>query len=499
MSTAPPAPRTLGALRETGYVYRSLREELQANLRRHLREGVPLFPGIYGYEDTVVPAVENALLSGHDMIFLGERGQAKTRMIRSLLALLEEWIPVVAGSEIHDDPLAPVSAYARERLAEAGDDTEIDWLHRDDRYVEKLATPDVSIGDLIGNVDPIKVAEGRHLSDEYTIHFGLLPRSNRCIFCINELPDLTEKVQVGLFNVMEERDVQVKGYRVRLPLDVLVVASANPEDYTSRGRIITPLKDRYAAQIRTHYPADRSTEIEIVQQEATLASADDIELHVPDYMEEIVGEITFQARSSPDVSQSSGVSVRMSIANYETLVASSIRRALRNGEDEAVPRMSDLAALHASTTGKIELEYAGIERSEAELLEGMARRAANVVFDEMVGPDELDSVIKAFDEGWQVEVSAEMPAAEYLVGLDEIDGLRAAAERVAGGSSPGRVASAIEFILEGLHLKNRLNKSLQPEGVRYGPGTGGAGASEKGSEKPERGQGPDFGSGPQAD
>jgi magnesium chelatase subunit I len=336
--------------------------------------------------------------------------------------------------------------------------------------VEKLATPDVSIGDLIGDVDPIKVAEGRHLSDEYTIHFGLLPRSNRCIFCINELPDLTEKVQVGLFNVMEERDVQVKGYRVRLPLDVLVVASANPEDYTSRGRIITPLKDRYAAQIRTHYPEDRSTELEIVRQEVTLASADGIEVCVPEYMEQIVGEITFQARNSPDVSQSSGVSVRMSIANYETLVASAVRRSLRNGEKEAVPRLCDLEALRASTTGKIELEYAGVERSESELLEGMVRRATHVVFDEYLGPDELDSVVKAFDEGWQVEVSAEMSAADYLVGLDEIEGLRAATESLAGGNTPGRMAAAIEFILEGLHLANRLNKDVSPDGVRYGAG-----------------------------
>jgi len=468
MPTAPPAVRTLAELRATGYVFRSLRDELQHNLRNHLREEKPLFEGIRGYEDTVVPAVENALLSGHDMIFLGERGQAKTRMIRSLVGLLEEWIPYVAGSEIHDDPLAPVSAFAREEVASKGDATQIAWLHRDARYVEKLATPDVSIGDLIGDVDPIKVAEGRHLSDEYTIHFGLLPRSNRCIFCINELPDLTEKVQVGLFNVMEERDIQVKGYRVRLPLDVLVVASANPEDYTSRGRIITPLKDRYAAQIRTHYPADRDTEIAIVRQEATLAGAEGVEVSVPEYMERIVGEITFQARSSPDVSQSSGVSVRMSIANYETLVASAVRRALKRGESEAVPRISDLDALHASTTGKIELEYAGVERSEAELLEGMARRATRVVFDELALPDELDSVVKAFDEGWQVEVSAGMPAADYLVGLDEIDGLRAAAERLAGGDSPGRMASAIEFILEGLHLANRLNKDATGEGVRYG-------------------------------
>ena len=468
MSIAPPSARTLGELRKAGYTFRSLRDEIQANLRRHLREATPLFPEIRGYTDSVIPAVENALLSGHDMIFLGERGQAKTRMIRSLLALLEEWVPVVAGSEIHDDPAAPVSAFAREQLRANGDATEISWLHRDERYVEKLATPDVSIGDLIGDVDPIKVAEGHHLSDEYTMHFGLLPRSNRCIFCINELPDLTEKVQVGLFNVMEERDVQVKGYRVRLPLDLLVVASANPEDYTSRGRIITPLKDRYAAQIRTHYPEQRETEIAIVRQEVTLARADGIDVAIPEYMEQVVAEITFQARSSPDVSQASGVSVRMSIANYETLVASAVRRALRNHEAEAVPRVSDLDALQASTNGKIELEYAGVERSESELLEGMARRAVHVVFDELVQPDDLASVVKAFEEGWQVEVSAEMSAADYLVGLDQIDGLRDAAERLAGGNSPGCIAAAIEFILEGLHLANRLNKEVGPRGVRFG-------------------------------
>ena len=467
MPTAPPSARALGELRESGYPLRSLRDEIQANLQRRLRESLPLFAGIRGYEDSVVPAVEKALLSGHDMIFLGERGQAKTRMMRSLVSLLDEWVPVVAGSEIHDDPLAPVSAFARQRVSEQGDATEIHWLHRDDRYVEKLATPDVSIADLIGDVDPIKVAEGRHLSDEYTIHFGLLPRSNRCIFCINELPDLTEKVQVGLFNVMEERDIQVKGYRVRMPVDVLVVASANPEDYTSRGRIITPLKDRYAAQIRTHYPSDRATELAIVGQEARLAGADGVELCIPDYMEQIVGEITFQARSSPDVSQSSGVSVRMSVANYETLAASAVRRALRNGESEAVPRISDLAALNSSTAGKIELEYAGVDHTEEELLAGMVRRATRAVFDGVVSSDELDSVVKAFDEGWQVEVSVDMACADYLVGLDEIDGLRAAAERLAGGDSPGRLAAAIEFILEGLHLTNRLNKDPAGPAVRY--------------------------------
>jgi magnesium chelatase subunit I len=454
-------------LRASGHVHRSLRQELLDNLLRHLREARPLFPGIMGYEETVVPAVENALLCGHDLIFLGERGQAKSRMIRSLTGLLDEWVPVVAGSELPDDPLDPISAYAREIVREQGDKTEIEWLHRDERYAEKLATPDVSIADLIGDVDPIKVAEGRHLSDEYTIHFGLLPRSHRGIFCINELPDLTEKVQVGLFNVMEERDVQIKGYNVRLPLDVLVVASANPEDYTSRGRIITPLKDRYAAQIRTHYPADRATELAIVRQEAKLPEASGLQVHVPPYMEDIVGEVTFEARSSPDVSQASGVSVRMSISNYETLVANAVRRALLLGEPEAVPRVSDLPALLASTTGKIELEYAGTDVSDEDLLEGLLRRACRRVFDEHLDAEALSSVVEAFDAGWQVDVASDLPAADYLEGLDEIPGLRQAAESLAGEPTPARLAAAIELILEGLHLSNQLNKSEEEGRARY--------------------------------
>src|SRR5262245_15114818 len=310
-----PKQRTLGELRSAGRGPRTLREEIRANLLARLRAGEPLFPGILGYDDSVIPAVENALLCGHDLIFLGERGQAKSRMIRALVTLLDEWVPEVAGSEIHDDPFAPVSAFAKRVVAEQGLATEIGWVHRDARYAEKLATPDVSIADLIGDVDPIKVAQGRSLGDELTIHFGLLPRTHRGIFCINELPDLTEKVQVGLFNVMQERDVQIKGYNVRLPLDVLVVASANPEDYTSRGRIITPLKDRYAAQVRTHYPATRALERAIVDQEARLPEAPGVRGFVPPFMAAIVAEVTLQARQSPDVNQSSGVSVRMSIAN----------------------------------------------------------------------------------------------------------------------------------------------------------------------------------------
>jgi magnesium chelatase subunit I len=440
---------------------------MRANLLVTLKEGRHIFEDMLGYDDTVIPAVENAILCGHDLIFLGERGQGKTRMIRSLVSLLDEWMPVVAGSEIHDDPLAPVSAAGRAQVAERGDECEIAWVHREERYVEKLATPDVSIADLIGDVDPVKVAEGRSLSDELTIHFGLLPRTNRGIFCINELPDLTEKVQVGLFNVMEERDVQVKGYRVRLPLDVLVVASANPEDYTSRGRIITPLKDRYAAQVRTHYPQTRELELAVVAQESSLLEVEDIPVHVPRFMQEIIGEMTLQARQSPDVNQTSGVSVRMSIANYETLAASAVRRALLIGESEAVPRVSDLAALESSTLGKLELEFAGADQNEFEIVRGLIKRAIKRVFDERIPLEGMASVLESFEQGWKMEVSETMLASEYLVGLDAISGLRDAAAGLAGGDSPARLASAIEFILEGLHLSNRLNKTLGSRGVLF--------------------------------
>jgi len=418
----------------------------------------------------VIPAVENALLCGHDLIFLGERGQAKSRMIRALVALLDPWVPEIAGSEVRDDPFAPVSAHGRAAVADRGDACEIAWVARDDRYVEKLATPDVSIADLIGDVDPVKVAAGRSLSDELTIHFGLLPRGNRGIFCINELPDLTEKVQVGLFNVMQERDVQVKGYRVRLPLDVIVVASANPEDYTSRGRIITPLKDRYAAQIRTHYPKTRELELDVMRQEAKMPQADGAPAFVPPFMEEIVAETTLQARSSPDVNQSSGVSVRMSIANRETLVANALRRALRLGEPEAVPRISDLDALVQSTAGKLELEYAGEAKSEGDVVRDLFKRATRAVFEGKVPVEGVASVVEAFNQGWAVEVGAGVASREYLDGLDQIQGLRDAAAQLAGGDSPARLASGIEFILEGLHLMNRLNKTSREGGARYARG-----------------------------
>jgi len=460
-------PRTLGELRDSGWKRRPVREEMRENLIARIRAGEPLFPGMIGYAETVVPAVEHALLAGHDMVFLGERGQGKTRMIRALVELLDEWLPVLEGSEVNDDPFEPISRPGRERVAELRERTPIAWLHRDERYGEKLATPDVTIADLLGEIDPIRVAEGRYLADEAVIHYGLIPRTNRGIFCINELPDLAEKVQVGLFNVMEERDFQIKGFKVRLPLDVLVVASANPEDYTRRGRIITPLKDRYQAQIRTHYPETRALEIEVMEQERH-EHPSALPVRIPDWLREVVAEITLQARESPDVSQVSGVSVRASIANYETLIAAAERRALRLGEAEAVPRVSDLASLLASTGGKLEAEYgASKDTSDQTLFDKLLGAALKTVFDERFELEALEPVIRAFEEGWKVEVGALMPAAEYAPGLDQIPGLRDAVETLGPSSSPGQVAAAIEFVLEGLHLSDRLNKDVMGGRARY--------------------------------
>src|SRR3954466_7479733 len=332
-------PATIGQLRESGWTSLPVKEEVRANAIARIAAGEPLFPGVLGYEETVLPQLENALLAGHDVIFLGERGQAKTRMIRSLTNLLDEWLPVVAGTEINDDPYNPVSKHARDLIAEKGDDTPIEWVHRDARFGEKLATPDTSIADLIGEVDPIKVAEGRYLSDELTLHYGLVPRTNRGIFAINELPDLAERIQVGLLNVLEERDVQVRGYKVRLPLDVLLFASANPEDYTNRGRIITPLKDRFGAQIRTHYPLDVDTEVTIALQEARPLEAPGVRVSVPTYMAEVVAQLSQLARESPHINQRSGVSVRLTVSNTETLVLNMWRPPWCPGEPYAAPRV----------------------------------------------------------------------------------------------------------------------------------------------------------------
>jgi magnesium chelatase subunit I len=450
-------PGTLGELRASGWVSRPVKHEVRENAMRRIADGDPVVTGVVGYDDTVLPQLENALLAAHDLIFLGERGQAKTRMIRSLVDLLDEWMPVIAGSEINDDPYAPVSHHARLLVAERGDDAPIEWVHRERRFGEKLATPDTSIADLIGEVDPIKVAEGRYLSDELTIHFGLVPRTNRGIFSINELPDLAERIQVGLLNVLEERDVQIRGYKIQLPLDLMLVASANPEDYTNRGRIITPLKDRFGAQIRTHYPLDVDVEMDVVEQEARIPSPDGLRVAVPDYMTEIVAAISQQARRSPHVNQRSGVSVRMSVANFETMVANATRRAVRNREEEVVPRVSDLDALVASTAGKIEFETVDDGREE-QVLDRIVKAAVLETFRATCQPEKLTTLVSAFDEGLVVHTGDDVPAASYASLLSDLPGLRDTLADLEVGETPAGVASAVEFVLEGLHLSKRLNK-----------------------------------------
>lgn len=448
---------TLGQLRESGWESIPVKEEMRRNAVAKVRSGEPLFDGVLGYEDTVMPQLENALLAGHDIVFLGERGQAKTRMIRSLTRLLDEWMPIVAGSEINDDPYNPISKYARDLVEERGEDTPIDWMHRDDRFGEKLATPDTSIADLIGEVDPIKVAEGRYLSDELTLHYGLVPRTNRGIFAINELPDLAERIQVGLLNVLEERDVQVRGYKVRLPLDLMLFASANPEDYTNRGRIITPLKDRFGSQIRTHYPLEVETEINIARQETRDFSTEDVTVTVPRHLEEIVATISHLARQSPNVNQRSGVSVRLTVSNMETLIANAMRRSLRHGESDVVPRVSDLDALAASTMGKIEIESLDEGRDE-QIAATLVKGAVLTVFRDQVDPDVFIPVLESFEEGRIVDAGEDITSADYSKLLEAAPAMRDAALRLAENESPGEVAAAVEFLLEGLHLSKRLNK-----------------------------------------
>ncbi len=459
-------PATLGALRASGYHVLPVREEMRKNLVRKLRAGEELFPGIIGYEETVIPQVENAILSGQDIVLLGERGQAKTRIARSLINLLDEETPVIAGCEINDDPFNPICAACRQRVAEEGDETPITWLPRDRRYGEKLATPDITIADLVGEVDPIKVAEGRYLSDELTIHYGLIPRTHRGIFCINELPDLAERIQVGLLNIMEERDVQIRGYKVRLPLDIFVVASANPEDYTNRGRIITPLKDRLGSEIRTHYPSDLEHEIAIMEAEATPVVLEGIETLYPDFMKRVVAEITHLARNSSEISQKSGVSVRVSITNYENVLSNAVRRAVRLKERQAVPRVSDLSAVIASTAGKIELDTVG-EVREDKVVDKLVRQAVNKVFREYFDPSDFSQLVAGFDRGLSVQASEQQPSMEYVNQLARVGGLKPAVAKLHGHGSPQMVASAVEFILEGLHLNKRLNKDEVKGQTRY--------------------------------
>jgi magnesium chelatase subunit I len=462
-------PATLGQLRESGWQPVPVKEEVRRNAVARIKAGEPLFPGVLGYDETVLPQLENALLAGHDVIFLGERGQAKTRMIRSLIGLLDEWLPAVAGSEINDDPYAPVSRHARDLIAEKGEDTPIEWVHRDTRYGEKLATPDTSIADLIGEVDPIKVAEGRYLSDELTLHYGLVPRTNRGIFALNELPDLAERIQVGLLNVLEERDVQVRGYKVRLPLDVMLVASANPEDYTNRGRIITPLKDRFGAQIRTHYPLDVDTEIAIAEQESRPLDGAGVGLRssVPPYLAEVVATLSHLARSSPHVNQRSGVSVRLTVANSETLLANATRRALRLGESEVVPRVSDLEALIPSTMGKIEVETLEDGRDEV-IVENLVKAALLTVFKGRFNVGDLRAVVAAFDEGRIVHAGDDVPSSTYVELVAGVPDLREPVSLLtADDESAAAVASAVEFLLEGLHLSKRLNKDAAGNRAAY--------------------------------
>jgi magnesium chelatase subunit I len=450
-------PATLGQLRESGWESLPVKEEVRRNAAAKVKAGEPMFPGVLGYDDTVLPQLENALLAGHDVIFLGERGQAKTRIIRTLTELLDEWMPIVAGSEINDDPYNPVSKHARDLVREHGDDTQIEWIHRDMRFGEKLATPDTSIADLIGEVDPIKVAEGRYLADELTLHYGLVPRTNRGIFSINELPDLAERIQVGLLNVLEERDIQVRGYKIRLPLDLMLVASANPEDYTNRGRIITPLKDRFGAQIRTHYPLDTDTELAIVDQESRTLDLPGLRVQVPDHMAEIIATVSQLARASAHINQRSGVSVRLSIANYETMIANATRRALRLGEPDVVPRISDLEALASSTAGKVEIETLEEGREET-VVQNLFKAAVLTVFKERCPIDQFRDVLAAFSEGSVVHAGDDVPSSAYVDILSTVPAMRSAVVELAGSETPAAVASAVEFVLEGLHLSKRLNK-----------------------------------------
>ena len=471
----PRQPETLGELRASGWASRTVKEELRANLLGRLAANRPIVSGIVGYDDSVLPAIENAIVAGQDLVLLGERGQAKTRLARLLIGLLDDALPVVRGGELNDDPYAPISPTGRAIVAEHGDATPIDWLPRDRRYSEKLATPDITIADLIGEVDPIRVAEGRYLSDELTLHYGLIPRSNRGIFAINELPDLAERIQVGLLNILEERDVQIRGFTVRLPLDLFVIASANPEDYTSRGRIITPLKDRLGSQVRTHYPRTLDHELAIVRQEKQRFVGGDGEpvIAVPGFMEELLAELTHLARRSPEISQRSGVSVRVTVANTEVLEAAALRRAVRLGESVAAPRVSDLGAVVASTVGKIELESVGDDAPEERIVERLITKALFTTFGRIVDLDELDDVVLSFEDGLVVETGDRVPSRDYVGWMAEIPGLHQAVRRLGafdvtdGAEEPAVVASAVEFILEGLHLSRRINKDRSGAGTVY--------------------------------
>ena len=458
--------KTIGELRDSGYSVTPVKDEMRRNLIRRIQKKEDILPGIHGYEESVIPQLENALLSGQDLILLGERGQAKSRILRSLVQLLDDAIPAIAECEINDDPFNPICRACRDKVEKDGDKVPIAWIGRDRRYGEKLATPDSTIADLIGEVDPIKVAEGRYLSDELTIHYGLIPRTNRGIFCINELPDLAERIQVGMLNIMEERDVQIRGFLIRLPLDVMLVATANPEDYTNRGRIITPLRDRYGAQVRTHYPRTVVHEIDIMDQEHTQFEDDDYTVTVPDYMKEIVAEITRLARRSPDVNQRSGVSVRASIADYESLLANAMRRAIRTKEKDVVPRISDLPYVIPTLSGKVEFDTVE-EGKEEQIIEKLVQGAVVAVFNRHFNVVDLEEIVNQFKAGLSADVSDSMTSKEYAKLVKQIEGLDHAVAKLEPGENLAVIASGVEFIFEGLHLNKRLNKDKSRGRTQY--------------------------------
>jgi magnesium chelatase subunit I len=468
--TAAPKARTLGELRASGHVYRTVREEIRENLLARMRSGQTRFPGIIGFDTTVLPHLERSLVAGHDVILLGERGQGKTRLIRTLATLLDPWSPVILGCEINDHPYNPVCARCLRLSAELGDELAVSWRRASDRYGEKLATPDTSVGDLIGDIDPVKVAEGRTLGDPETIHFGLVPRTNRGIFCLNELPDLAERIQVALLNVLEERDIAVRGYALRLPLDLLLVASANPEDYTNRGRIITPLKDRFGAEIRTHYPLTLDDELALIAQESSLATDHSgLAAVLPEHLTEVIARFTRLVRESPAVDTRSGVSARFAIAAAESAAASAVRRSALTGSDEApVARIADLPGVVTTLRGKVEFEVSE-EGREAEILEHLLRRAIAETFRARLGGADLSGLLDKFDEGVTVESGELVPASELLRSTGEVPGLSRLMSRLGmdGGESFGEAAAAIEFALEGLYLMRRLSKDITPGGSVY--------------------------------
>jgi magnesium chelatase subunit I len=461
--TDAPSVSTVGELRASGHQQKSLREELRDNLLARLAAGDDPWPGLHGFDDTVIPQVERALIAGHDIVLLGERGQGKTRLLRSLVGLLDEWSPVISGSEIGEHPYEPVTVTSKQAAATYGDDLRVSWRHRDERYAEKLATPDTSVADLIGDVDPMKVAEGRSLGDPETIHFGLIPRSHRGIVAINELPDLAERIQVAMLNVMEERDIQIRGYVLRLPLDVLVVASANPEDYTNRGRIITPLKDRFGAEIRTHYPTELADEVAVIRQEAHLVA------EVPDHVVETLARFTRNLRESSSVDQRSGVSARFAIAGAETIAAAALHRATRQGEERAVARTVDVETAVDVLGGKIEFET-GEEGREREVLTHLLRTATAATVRHHLRGIDLALLVEAMEEGRMVTTGSQVAARDFLAGLPVLGESELYDQVCAalGATDDGTRAAAIELALEGLYLARKIGKDSDGSETVYG-------------------------------